>query len=148
MKQIDVSSLTIDPKELKSRLLGANDSETLLKSAEIEKVIREVADCKYDFRETSVKINENTVIFDFSEIESSDLARNLKNCDSAFVVAVTLGLGVDRLLRQESGRCFVITYIGKLFRQEIYYWYMEREVLRILPASLHPDRINTVLLRL
>lgn len=102
MKQIDVSSLKIDPKELKLRLLGANDSETLLKSAEIEKVIREVADCKYDFRETSVKINKNNVIFDFCEIESSDLARNLKNCDSAFIVAVTLGLGVDRLLRQES----------------------------------------------
>ena len=65
MKRIDVSSLKINPKELKSRLLGANDSETLLKSAEIEKVIREVADCKYDFRETSVKVNESTVIFDF-----------------------------------------------------------------------------------
>lgn len=102
MRQIDVSSLKIDPKELKSRLLGASDSETLLKTSEFEKVIREVAECKYDFRETSVEIQENTVIFDFCEVESSDLARNLKNCDSAFVVAVTLGLGVDRLLRQES----------------------------------------------
>ena len=102
MKQIDVSSLKIDPKELKLRLLGANDSETLLKSAEIEKVIREVADCKYDFRETSVKVKESNVIFDFCELQSKDLSRNLKDCKSAFVVAVTLGLDVDRLLRRES----------------------------------------------
>lgn len=137
MKQIDISSLKIDPKELKLRLLSANDSETLLKSAKFEEVIREVADCKYDFRETSVKVNKSNVIFDFCEIESSDLARNLKKSESAFIVAVTLGLRVDRLLRQES----VKSAVNLLFADAVASALVEAlcdKVQELLPTDTKP----------
>lgn len=137
MKQIDISSLKIDPKELKSRLLGANDRETLLKSAEFEKAIRKVAECKYDFRETSVKVNNTNVIFDFCEVKSSDLACNLKNCDRVFIVAVTLGLKVDRFLRQES----VKSTADLLFADAVASALVEAlcdKVQEILPADTKP----------
>ncbi len=102
MKTIDKSLLKIEPRELKIRLLGADDSETLTKASVFEELLLKSAECKYTFRETSVNINDNKVTFDFIEIQSTDLARNLAGCSTAFIVAVTLGHGVDRLLRQAS----------------------------------------------
>lgn len=102
MKTIDISTVKIDPKELKQRLLGADDNKTLAKAADFEYIIRKSAECKYTFRETAVSVENNKVILDFTEIESAGLSCNLKGCSKAFVVAVTLGHSVDRLLRQES----------------------------------------------
>ncbi len=47
---------------------------------------------------TGVTIDGDNVIFDFCTIQSAALAKNLSGCQSAFVFAATLGLGVDRRL--------------------------------------------------
>lgn len=41
---------------------------------------------------------ENVCRFDFAEIDSKSLYKNLKGCREAFVFAVTAGIGVDRYL--------------------------------------------------
>lgn len=102
MKTIDISTVKIDPKELKQRLIGADDGKTLAKAAEFECILRKNAECKYAFRETEISIENNKVLFEFTEIESTALSCNLNGCKTAFIVAVTLGHSVDRLLRQVS----------------------------------------------
>lgn len=41
---------------------------------------------------------EDTVCFDFGEIKSAALCKNLEGCKSAYVFAATAGIGIDRLL--------------------------------------------------
>lgn len=51
------------------------------------------------YRKSSVTFfGEKGIRFDFGEIESKDLRKNLEGCSSAFVFAATSGSGVDRLI--------------------------------------------------
>ena len=68
MKTIDISTVKIDPNELKQRLIGADDGKTLAKAAEFECILRKNAECKYAFRETEISIENNKVLFEFTEI--------------------------------------------------------------------------------
>ncbi len=102
MKALDISTLKINPIELKQRLLGADDRRTLDIAATFENIIRKTAQCKYTFRETTIKSENDWVVFDFFDIYSRDLAKNLADCGSGFIVAVTLGHAIDRLLRQQA----------------------------------------------
>ncbi len=55
------------------------------------------------YRKTSVAFfGENGTLFDFGEIESADLRKNLEGCSSAFVFAATSGSGVDRLILKHT----------------------------------------------
>ncbi|MBE6598554.1 MAG: Vitamin B12 dependent methionine synthase activation subunit [Ruminococcaceae bacterium] len=60
--------------------------------------LRRAAVCRYACVRTPVTLSDGMCRFDFCEVESADLTRNLSGCTDAFVLAVTLGIGVDRLL--------------------------------------------------
>lgn len=102
MTTVAQSDVNIDSRELKARLMGADDHDTLSKAAECERELRACAECFYTFTETTVKISGDTVELGFGPIKSRALSRNLSGCDKAFVAAVSIGHGVDRLLRRTS----------------------------------------------
>jgi len=55
------------------------------------------------YRKTSVAFfGEKGIRFDFGEIESADLRKNLAGCSSAFIFAATSGSGVDRLILKHT----------------------------------------------
>lgn len=61
--------------------------------------VKKEAVCKAVWRKTEIKFKGNdTVQFDFGEITSAALCKNLQNCSSAYVFAATVGAGIDRLL--------------------------------------------------
>ncbi|MBO5913303.1 MAG: hypothetical protein J6Q76_07520 [Clostridia bacterium] len=102
MTRIDNSVLKLDRDELIARMMCTDIDTVLSLSAECEDEIRTVAECSYTFKKSLVAINSDVVTLDFGNIKSMGLAKVLEGCNSAYVVAVTLGHGVDRLLRQKS----------------------------------------------
>ena len=66
-----------------------------------EKQLRAAMTCRYAYVRLPVDYPERGVCrFDFAEIRSEDLYRNLAGCREAFVFAATIGIGVDRLLHR------------------------------------------------
>ena len=119
MTTVDQSVVNIDPRELRARLLGALDADTMTLARECERDVREAAECFYTFAETSVTVTSGTVELGFGKIESLALAKNLSNCERAFISAVSIGHGVDRLLRRTSvvsaSRHFVTDAVASAF---------------------------------
>jgi len=63
--------------------------------------LREAMDCRYAYVRVPVDYPSDGVCrFDFGEIASENLYGNLRGCGEAFLLAVTLGIGVDRLLHR------------------------------------------------
>lgn len=55
------------------------------------------------YRKTSVTFyGEKGILFDFGEIESESLRKNLEGCKSAFIFAATSGSAVDRLIIRQT----------------------------------------------
>lgn len=80
-----------------------NEELERLYQESLEEVKKE-AFCKAVWRRTEIKIMDNdTVQFDFGEIKSAALCKNLQNCSSAYVFAATVGAGIDRLLIRYKG---------------------------------------------
>ena len=85
-----------------------DDMETYLSTLEekYEKSLEEykkAALFKAVYRKTAVSFfGEKGIRFDFGEIESADLRRNLNGCKSAFVFAATSGSAVDRLIMRQT----------------------------------------------
>ena len=82
---------------------GNSKSEELEKLyAECLREYKKVASYKAVYRKASVVLKDNTVDFGFCKIQNENLYRNLSGCDSVYVLAVTTGAGVDRLLLRYS----------------------------------------------
>ena len=107
MRNSDISIITakaenieINKNELALRLKtdrGYN-SELLEKC---RKRFNETVEYKCAYIRTEVDLSqENICKFDFAEIESRNLYKNLQGCREAFVMAVTTGIAVDRLLKK------------------------------------------------
>lgn len=80
--------------------LSGNLSEMYEESLEEYK---KAAVFKAVYRKTSVAFfGEKGIRFDFGEIESADLRKNLAGCSSAFIFAATSGSGVDRLILKHT----------------------------------------------
>ncbi len=61
--------------------------------------LKKAAVYRYAYVRVPVDLSEEGVCrFDFGAIHSRDLCRNLGGCREAYLLGVTLGLGVDRLL--------------------------------------------------
>lgn len=69
---------------------------------ECEKTLKEAMDCKYCAVKTDVIYSEDSIQIGFINIKSRDLIKTLDGSGEAFVIAVTLGNGVDRLLNRLS----------------------------------------------
>ncbi len=102
MIHIKEKDIIINSVELRARLMGANDPATMQLVKECEDDVRAEADCCYTFATTNLSVNDNNIYFDFGTVESYNLAKNLINCKKAFIVAVTLGHKIDRLLRKTA----------------------------------------------
>ncbi len=58
-----------------------------------------VINYKYAFKKVAVDLsNQDYVNLEFCEVKSKNLYNNLQGCSSAIIIAVTAGIGVDRLL--------------------------------------------------
>ena len=96
----DAASTVINRREA-ARYLGlqrAPDADALALFDVCERELRKVMTPRDCHAKSGVTIHGDRVGFDFCTIESAALAKNLSGCESAFVFAATLGLGVDRML--------------------------------------------------
>ncbi|MBQ7035085.1 MAG: Vitamin B12 dependent methionine synthase activation subunit [Clostridia bacterium] len=73
--------------------------------------LQEAANCRWCAQRVPILWQEDGVDLGFGLIQSKNLAKNLSGCKEAFLIAVTLGLEVDRLLlrlsAQSSARHFI-----------------------------------------
>lgn len=96
---INPQELVLDESELAKRLGSPNP----LDDEQINNCIQHLKDvCKprYCCAKTSVLVNKNKCVFDFMSVDSVSLARALKGCKSAYIVAFTLGIEADRLIHK------------------------------------------------
>ncbi len=90
-------SLKIDEKEV-MRYLRTKEMDESLKAiyeACVNKVY-EVASPRAVCRRLDISVLDDVVDFGFMRVNSTDLAKNLKNCNEAYFFAATLGIGIDR----------------------------------------------------
>lgn len=102
------------------RFMGCRDDG----NAELDNLYRECvellkkeASFKAVWRKSAVFFKgDDTVCFDFGEIKSASLCKNLEGCTSAYVFAATAGIGVDRLLlkyeKLDSAKAVALSAVG------------------------------------
>ena len=119
---IDKEKLNVDENELKRRLSVSKDFDISVFNTAVERVIAESSP-KACFVKVPVSADENGVEFPFGRVESHDIAKNLCGCSEAFVFAVTLGHGVERLLskmsRLSAADFFVYDAIGSALAESV-----------------------------
>lgn len=130
--------MDMDQKEI-LRYLGykrsdAPDAQTLERIEAVINELQTIADPKYVFRIFPIKkVEEDIVDLGFVRLESHDLAKNLKGCQEAALMAATLGNGVDLRLqkynRLEMSRA-VILQAAATEAIEKYCDFCEEEILR------------------
>ena len=75
-----------------------------------------VVSYKYAYVKLPISVTNNVCDFGFANVESNSLSRVLRDCKEVFIMAVTTGIEIDRLitklyLKQDS-RAFFIDSIG------------------------------------
>lgn len=119
---IDKEKLKVDEKELKRRLSVSKDFDVSVFETAVEKVIAESTP-KACFVKVPVLVDEKGVEFPFGRVESKDIAKNLCGCSEAFVFAVTLGHGTERLLskmsRLSAADFFVYDAVGSALAESV-----------------------------
>lgn len=97
---IPESELMLDVNEAASRLaLPRGYGLELARSCEDR--LRGVLDAKFSAVRAELAVKEGGVVeLPFGSFVSRDLARNLSDCNEAFILAVTLGYGADRLIKK------------------------------------------------
>lgn len=98
---IDKDKINIDEKELKRRLCVKGDYDCGEALKRLPTVLDSVSP-KCSFVRLPVLVSDTGVDFGVFKAESRDLAKNLGGCKEAYIFAVTLGLGADRLLQKLS----------------------------------------------
>lgn len=107
--KIDVSHLRIDPIERRARLGVASDAPED-KERECEARLRECADGAFCATRVPVSNKNGVICLGDEMVESSALCKLLDGCEGAYLITVTLGYGVDRLL----GSLVTEAYLGYL----------------------------------
>ena len=94
----NADDIVINQNEIAARLkVKRGYTDNLME--ECQKRLANVIQYKCAYIRTNVDLSsENVCDFGFMTVESSHLYRNLSGCREAFVMAVTTGIGVDRLL--------------------------------------------------
>ena len=99
----DLTPLSINKKEV-MRYLGVREenenTDALISQSEAE--LFKIATPKASYVLTDITVDENTVDFGFMRANSQKLAKNLQECDQAYVFCATLGIAVDRLFERQS----------------------------------------------
>ena len=119
---IDREKIDIDEKELKRRLTVSSDFDISAYEKAVKSVFTESTP-KACYIRVSVRVNEHEVTLPFTSISSKDLSKNLSGCKEAFVFAVTLGHGVERLLskmsRLSSADFFIYDAVGSALAESV-----------------------------
>ena len=100
-RDIDKRKIVIDDRELSARL-GRLCSHT---DPDISPIVNSViaeSEPKYAVRSCPVSIENGDAVLGFGRVKSTALAKCLSGCSEAFVLAVTLGISVDRLISKIS----------------------------------------------
>ncbi len=75
-----------------------------------------VAEPRAVYVKVPINVSENTVDFGFMTVNSEKLAKNLSECDEAYIFCATLGIGVDRhferLNKTSPARAMVFSAVG------------------------------------
>ena len=99
---VDNSEITVDEREIRHRLCVSGTFDMSAFDGILQKV-RENVQAKCCFTRVPVRVTGDGVTdLGFTSVNSVHLAKNLSECSEAFVLAVTLGHGVDRLLSRLS----------------------------------------------
>ena len=94
---ISSEEIVIDTLELASRI-GAGLNYSNEKIALCTESFNKAANYKYAYVEIPVKVAQSVCDFGFAKVESGNLSELLCGCDKAFLLAVSAGIGVDRLI--------------------------------------------------
>jgi hypothetical protein len=100
-KLITFDDIEINEIELANRIKmpAGTDFESLQRCiCEVKKSAKPMFCC----RKADIKVDEDTVDFGFCRVTSKNLAKNLHGLSSAFVMASTLGIDLDRLITRLS----------------------------------------------
>jgi hypothetical protein len=100
-KLITFDDIEINEIELANRIKmpAGTDFEALQRCiCEVKKSAKPMFCC----RKADIKVDEDTVDFGFCRVTSKNLAKNLHGLSSAFVMASTLGIDLDRLITRLS----------------------------------------------
>ena len=113
--EIPAEELSLSEIELSSRLgyrASVNEEPVRRLTAEL----LSVCDVKYGAVLVDAEYGEGWVDFGFGKINSAALVKNLRKSARAYIFAVTLGIGVDRLIRKRSvlspSEGFILDAIG------------------------------------
>lgn len=90
--------IKINKNELAARLGTSREYESYAVDFCRERLL-EVISYKCAYIKADIDLSKQNISdFGFMTVSSQNLYRNLKGCDKAFIMAVTAGIGVDRLL--------------------------------------------------
>lgn len=95
------AEIVTSQSELAARLQVKRGDPVLTQTAVTEAVqaVQTAAVCRYAYVKLPLQWEESRCVFDFGAAESQALARNLQGCGAAYLLCITTGLAVDRLLR-------------------------------------------------
>lgn len=101
----------INKIELSARLNAEIGFENELINTCIEEFNKTVS-YKYAYVKVPVSVTENICDFGFASVKSNSLSRVLRDCKEAFIMAVTTGIEIDRLitklyLKQDTSAFFM-----------------------------------------
>lgn len=100
-KLITFDDIEINEIELANRLkTPAGYEHDALQRSVCE--VKKSAKPMFCYRKADIKVDEDTVDFGFCRVTSKNLAKNLHGLSSAFVMASTLGIDLDRLITRLS----------------------------------------------
>ncbi len=99
--RIEREAMALNPREAALRL--GCPADTVAIADECLAALRQAVLCRYAYCRLPVTHPQDGVTdLGFGALPSSDLIKNLQDCREAFLFAVTLGAGVDRLLLRLS----------------------------------------------
>ena len=120
---LDAKDIVLDKGELKRRLQVSKDFDVAVFETCIQKVL-EASAPKCCYTKVPVSVHDNgRVDLGFVTVESKDLAKNIGDCKEAYVFAVTIGIGVDRLLSRLSllspSEFFICDAVGSALAESV-----------------------------
>ncbi|MBQ4052101.1 MAG: hypothetical protein IJD09_00410 [Clostridia bacterium] len=108
---LSTQNLTLDVAELAARLQVRRGYTHQAIEAGIHNLMG-LADCRYCARLVSIVWQEGIPDLGFGPLNSTQLSHRLAGCNRAFVLAVTTGLGIDRLLARLNATSSVEHFIA------------------------------------
>ena len=113
--------LKVNTGELASRLRVPKGFDVTFVD-ECKELVLSVLNPRYCYVKVPVKLSlPNKVDLEFAVPRSENLCKNLKDCESAFITAVTLGIGVDRLISKlaitSPAKSFIADGIASAFAE-------------------------------